>query len=74
MSECTLGVTSWDGPAPTPGVYFKTVSGRTAYEVLQFKPRRPGSKTYGTVRCRRLPPSEIPEGATVFTWEWSRRR
>lgn len=73
MSECTISLNTWDGPEPTPGTYVRTISGRTAYEVLTFKPRRPGSKTYGTLRCRRTSPSDVPEGATVFWMQWSRR-
>ncbi len=70
---CTITINSWEGRAPTPGVYFKTPFGRTAYEVISFTATRPGSKTFGRVRCRRLSPSEIPDGATVFHWRWSRR-
>jgi hypothetical protein len=70
---CTLTIVSWQGVAPTPGVYCKTPNGKTAYEIISFKAARPGSKTFGRIRCRRLPPGEIPDGATVFCWRWSRR-
>jgi hypothetical protein len=74
VSECSISLNTWEGDEPRPGFYLKTVSGRSAYEILAFKPRRPGSKTYGTLRCRRVPPNEIPEGATVFWLEWASRR
>jgi hypothetical protein len=69
----TLTANSWHGPLPTPGIYLRTTSGRTAYEVVEFRPCRPGSKAVGRLRCRRTEPSEIPEGATVVEWTWSSR-
>ena len=73
MSLVTLTAYSWSGPLPTPGTWLRTERGRTAYEVIEFRPCRPGSKAVGRLRCRRTSPSEIPEGATVFTWQWSAR-
>ena len=73
MSLVTLTASSWSGPAPTPGTWIRTARGRTAYEVIEFRPCRTGSKAFGRLRCRRTAPSEIPEGATVFTWHWSKR-
>lgn len=69
----TLTVNSWAGPLPTPGTYLKAPRGRTAYEVLAFLPARAGARTLGRLRCRRVVPSEVPEGATVFGWQWARR-
>lgn len=73
MTPCTLTINSWHFAPPTPGIYLKSARGRTAYEVIEFKPCRPGSETYGRIKCRRLPPSEIPEGATVIEWCWAKR-
>lgn len=73
MSLVTLTMNSWDGPLPGPGMFLRTTSGRTAYEVVAFTPCRPGSKAVGRLRCRRTAPSEIPEGATVFDWQWAKR-
>lgn len=73
VALCTLTINSWAGPIPTPGVYLKSVRGRTAYEIVTFSPARPGAASFGRVRCRRLPPSEIPEGATIFEWQWAKR-
>lgn len=73
MTLCTLTINSWTGPVPAPGVYLKSVRGRTAYEVVMFTPARPGAAIFGRVRCRRLLPSEIPDGASVFEWRWASR-
>lgn len=73
MSLCTLTINSWSGPTPTPGIYLKSVRGRTVYEVVTFIPSRPEAAIYGRVRCRRLSPSELPEGASVFEWHWAKR-
>lgn len=73
MSLVTLRMTTWHGPTPRPGMYLKTTSGRTAYEIVSFHPCRPGSKAVGSLKCRRTEPSEIPEGATVFDWIWGKR-
>lgn len=73
MRPCMITINSWSGPPPTPGIYMKAPRGRTAYEVLSFAPARAGSKIFGRVKCRRLPPGEIPEGATIFEWKWSKR-
>lgn len=73
MSLVTLTANSWSGPPPTPGTFLKSTRGRTAYEIVEYRPCRPGTKTAGRLRCRRTEPSEIPEGATIFTWYWSKR-
>jgi hypothetical protein len=73
MHLVTLTMNSWSGPLPRPGTYLKTTSGRTAYEVVEFKPCRAGSKAVGRLKCRRTEPKEIPEGATVFDWQWASR-
>lgn len=68
-----LTINSWCGPTPLPGFYLKSARGRTAYEILAFKRSGDGAKSYGRVRVRRLCPSEIPDGATVFEWRWAKR-
>lgn len=73
IGACTLTVNDWHGPLPTPGTYMRTVSGRTAYEIVEFRPSREGSKALGRLKCRRVEPGEIPEGATVFEWQWAKR-
>ncbi len=73
MKLVTLTIYSWDLERPRPGTYIRTTSGRTAYEVVEFRQCRPGSKAYGRVKCRRTEPREIPEGATVFPWQWASR-
>lgn len=71
--DVTLTVNAWDGPLPTIGVYLMAARGRTAYEILEFRPARPGARMVGRFRCRRVERTEVPEGATVIGWQWAQR-
>lgn len=72
--EVILTVNSWAGPLPSPGSYIKSKRGRTAYEIVEFRPSKPGSKTVGRLVCVRMEASELPEWATVHSWVWAKRQ
>ena len=71
--DVTLTVNAWAGPLPTVGTYLMAARGRTAYEILEFRPARSGARTVGRFRCRRLERTEVPEGATVMGGQWAQR-
>lgn len=71
--KVTLTVSGWDGPLPSPGSYVKSERGRIAYEIVEFRPSRPGSKMLGRLICRRLEAKELPEWAVVHEWRWAKK-
>lgn len=68
-----LTVNAWDGPLPLPGSYVKSARGRTAFEVIEFRPSRPSAKMLGRLVCKRIEAKEVPQWATVHEWRWARR-
>ena len=66
----------WVGEAPGVGEWLKTPLGRTAYEIVGVRQRKPtleAPNTFVLTVLRHLP-SEIPPGATVHAFEWAKRQ
>lgn len=70
----------WHGPPPALGDYLKAPRGRTAYlihAIAKIVPRGYGQPMLGhyrlRIKCWRVPPSEVPQGAAVHPWKWDRR-
>lgn len=71
----TLTVMGWAGELPAPGHHLVTASGRTAYLVVEvLLPTREGTRHVARLRCERVAPADVPEGARVHAWEWGARR
>jgi hypothetical protein len=52
-TRCTLRASTWDGPPPEPGDFLRTKAG-TCYQINEWRPSRPGSKTAGVLHVTRL--------------------
>lgn len=71
--DAMLNVLAWPGEGPMIGQYVMAKRGRTAYLILEIRLAKPGSKTYGRLRCERTSPARLPKDAVVHGWRWSKR-
>ena len=63
MRPVTLACLRWSGELPRPGQFLKAPRGRTAFEIVQVIPVRPGAAAVARFRCVRHDPAEVPPAA-----------
>lgn len=68
-----MRVDGWDGPMAEPGDFLRTRTGR-CYQIEEFRPSRPGSRSLGTLVCVRLDDDAVLSGEPgVHDWAWTPR-
>lgn len=72
-SVVKLTVLAFDGELPEPGDFLRTAAG-SCYQVQEFKPSRPGSKSLGRFVCMKLERDAVDRGDPgVFDWAFYSR-
>lgn len=71
----TLTANVWEGRAPAPGEFLMSPGprARNAYQVISFYPARRGAASVGRIKCWRKRKADVPKGARIHWWEWSKR-